>query len=58
MKVGIWLLVIGAVLLIAGIVIRLVTLPDSVYVAGLGALILGGIMAFVGLVRIIAMRID
>ena len=57
MKAGIIVVSIGAVLLIGGIVTRFVTLPDSFYIAGLGALLLGGVLVFVGLIRVLASRL-
>ena len=57
MKAGIIVVSIGAVLLAGGIVTRFLTLPDSFYVVGLGALLLGGILVFVGLIRVLASRL-
>lgn len=57
MKAGIILIVIGIVLLIFGFTTRFLTLPDSFYTAGLGGLLIGGLLAFVGLVRILASKI-
>lgn len=57
MKAGIIVVSIGVVLLAGGIVIRMLTLPSSFYVAGLGALLVGGVLFFVGLIRVLASRL-
>ena len=57
MKAGIILVSIGVVLLAGGIITRMLDLPASFYTAGLGALLVGGVLIFVGLIRMLASRL-
>ena len=57
MKAGIILISIGVVLLAGGIITRMLDLPASFYTAGLGALLVGGVLIFVGLIRMLASKI-
>jgi len=56
-KAGIILISIGVVLLAGGIITRMLDLPASFYTAGLGALLVGGVLIFVGLIRMLASKI-